>query len=221
MTGAGNEVVSEEWGKIRMRRKVMVCLLTLAVMVSFMPATAFAATKSMTVYTEVLKTGNTVYCCSFKGMYKVRIKNGRPVSKKLIVKSSEKKGYPHGMKKKGKYLYYSLNAGESDDSPLYRINLSSGKKQKLAKDVSDYVICGNNLYYNYYGKADEFGEQPLITKVMKLNGKCKTSTNITIHNRSKLSNAKGYKITYKDITGKYNVKEYLKTPKGRIYLCRY
>ena len=62
--------------------------MALAIAVSFMPTSAFAASKvKMTGYDQVYMTGNTAYCAGTKGIYKVTLSNGAVTSKKLIFKA--------------------------------------------------------------------------------------------------------------------------------------
>lgn len=120
------------------------------------------------------------------------------------------------MKKKGGYLYYIAGSDAPGIGGLYRVKLSSGKKQRLDKNCPEnYVIKGNKLYFDYYYSEDS---DKTVTKVMKLNGKSKKVTNVKIHMKSKESNAKKYRTVYK---GKDETTyEYLKTPRGSIFLSK-
>lgn len=199
-----------------MRRKVLACLLSLAIAVTFMPVPAFAATKSMTAYDEVIKDGNTVYCCTYGGIYKVKLKkNGHIKSKKRLVAGGiRESSYPTHMKKKGGYIYF-IAWSEGVWSQICRVKISSGKEKALASGlIADYAISGSKIYY-----ALENEETGAVKKrVMKLNGKSKKKTKTKVRMKHKASNAKGYRIVQED-RGSYCY-YWLKTPKGREYIGR-
>ena len=186
---------------------------------------ASGGTKKMTVYNSVLKKGNTVYCATYSGLYKVKLRNKKVVSKKRLVKAS------HGitdMKIKGRYLYYK--AYSPIGASLHRVNLNTGKAKAVfalgrgrfknyeAIDVMSYAFKGNKLYakIDYYdGRTDEDYTK---TFVAKLNGKSAKVTSVKVINKNKTTNKKGYKIVEKTLYDDFTNKSYLKTPKGKFYL---
>jgi len=196
-------------------KKLLACIMVLAVAVSFMPISTFAATKSvkMMTYDQVLKTGSTAYCCGAEGVYRVKLSNGKVVSKKLLHKDPSYGDYSHceGMKKKNGYIYYQITS-EGTLYYLARVKASGGKYKTLAK-LNDqgqvqYAIKGSKIYYKGdYGKTK---------KVMNLNGTGKKKTKVKAVTKHKNSNAKGYKVIMKQKGSKAIT--YLKTPKGTYKL---
>ncbi len=199
-----------------MKKRLALLLTALVVAVAFMPASAFAASKAkMTVYTEVYKTGNTVYCAGEgDSIYKVRVKDDKVTSKKKVMETTFCMGpysYVWSMKKKGGYIYYELG-GEGTYNQLKRVQISSGKKKTLTSCVNDYAIKGKKIYYSNY---DEDSDK-LKYRVMKLNGKNKKKSSVHAQSKYKRSNAAGYSVKYKKKGG--YAKTYLKTPQGTYYL---
>lgn len=189
---------------------------------------ASGETKKMTVYSSILKKGNTIYCATVTGVYKAKLKNKKVVSKKRLAKAT------HGtldMKIKGGYLYYKYiyPIGIS----LYRINLKTGKTESVfvegkgrfknyeSIEVKSYAFKGNKLYANIYYQGNlngDYDEEHTRTFVAKLNGKSAKTVNVKVKNKSKTTNKKGYKIVEKELYNANKVKSYLKTPKGKYYL---
>lgn len=198
-------------------KKLAACVMAMAIAVSFMPASAFAASKtvSMTAYNQVYKTGSTYYCAGASGIYKVKVKNGKVKSKKRIVKNDWVGGpysYYDGMKKKGKYLYYRVGS-EGTWGTVNRVKLSGGKEKELAITGyhGDYAIKGKKIYFD---KMDD--EENVMKRVMKLNGTDKKKTSTKAKIKTKKSNTSGYSMKIKE-KGEV-VKDYLRTPKGTFYL---
>ena len=202
-----------------MKRKIAVLMMVLALVVTFMPVNASAAskTKKMKAYDQVCISGQTAYCATVNGIYKVKLsKSGKAIGKRLLLKDPfGNTGFVHfsEMKVKGKYLYLHV-FNEAATHGIARINVKTGKKKDLAvmDDDFEYVIDGNKIYYKtiYSSKVKK--------KVMKLNGSSKRKTSAKISLKSKKSK-KGYSIieTHKGA----NVTIWLKTPKGKKRLGSY
>ena len=197
-----------------MKKKIAAFVLSLAIAVSFMPANTFAAsTAKMTSYDQVIKSGSTVYCAGAEGIYKVKVKKGKVVSKKRLVDAESFGAYSYysGMKKKGKYIY-TQSSSEGTLFSLVRVRTSNGKCKTLAsandKGEINYAIKKSKIYYKpSYGGAK---------KAMKLNGKNKKKTSVKPVMKHRKSNAKGYKVIMKEKGSR--VITYLKTPKGKFRL---
>ena len=194
-----------------MKQRMLAALLALAMTVAMVPG-AFAADKSksvsMTAYNEVSKEDSTVYCIGYSGLYKVKLKKGKPVSKKRL------DPYCGGqMKKKGGYLYYIATPASGLWSELRRVKISTAKGKKLVGGDGDlyYAIKGEKIYYRM---VDEYNRT--TKKVMKLNGKGKKKTSVKAVTKVKRSNAKGYSVKSSE-SGDY-MKDTLVTPKGKLYL---
>lgn len=198
-----------------MKKKFLACIMVLAIAVAFMPANTFAASKTakMKAYDQVIKSGNTVYCAGAEGLYKVKVKNGKVVSKKVISQAETFGTYSYysGMKKKGGYIYLQVS---TEGTPFYldRIKTSSGACKKLAgandQGEISYAIKGKKIYYKAYDSK--------TGRVMKLNGKDKKKTSTKPVMKHSKSNAKGYSVVMKEKGRK--VITYLKTPKGKFKL---
>ena len=198
-----------------MKKKILACIMVLAIAVAFMPANTFAASKTATMkaYDQVIKSGNTVYCAGAEGLYKVKVKKGKVVSKKVISRAESFGAYSYysGMKKKGSYIYAQVS---TEGTPYYidRIKTSSGAYTTLAsandQGPIDYAIKGKKIYYKAYDSSTK--------RVMKLNGKNKKKSSTKPIMKHKKSNAKGYSVIMKEKGDK--VVTYLKTPKGKFKL---
>ena len=220
-------------------RRLIMIVLCASIMVSFMPflSDSFradaAGTVSMTVYDQVIKSGNTVYCIGAKGIYKVKLRKGRVRSVKLLTKDPYWFEFPslRHMKKKGKYLYFMFGSSGAYGPYQYvesieRVSVRGGKAKILAK-VGDqryfgYVIKGSHIYYDkavFFGDSyfDENGVIHPNVKSMALNGKKKKSSPSVIPvMKTAKSNAKGYRAIVKG--GRGNTRDYLRTPKGTFLL---
>lgn len=191
-------------------KRIMMCLMVMAVALAFMPAGSFAASKTIksTFYNQVIKDGNTAYCAGAGGIYKVRLKNGKVKSSKLVHEDPATGPYSYvsSMKKKGNYIYFN-SATEGTVDYLMRIKATGGKAKTLLTSNTDawvdaVAIKGKKIYYKYNGK----------NRVMSLNGKDKKSTSVKAVQKARKSNAKGYRVIIKE-KGSYAI-DYLKTPKG-------
>lgn len=204
-----------------MRKRIGIILMTMIIAVSLMPVSAFAGSKQvkMTGYDKVYKQGNTIYC-SGEGysIYKVRLRGKKVASVRRLCPSEfviSERGYNHGMKKKGKYLYYVAGSSAAYSS-IWRINVNTGKQKLLAKSATDYAIKGGRLYTTTIKSR---GESEFYTHwSMKLNGKAKKKTSKKAVMKFRNSNAKGYSVRQK-MSGAY-VTTYLKTPAGTYKLGR-
>ena len=203
-----------------MRKKIGLMLLAFIVACAFMPVTASAAVPSGTTYDDVIKVSKkTAYCACPAGIYKVNLKTGK---KKRLVKGSSFND-PGQMTKKGKYIYYIAGGTSDQYSWLRRIRTSGGKPQTLAGGfvpyaVHEYVISGNRIFYGCYVEYDDdSGDTYWDGKVMNLNGSGKRALFLNFKYHRKRSNAKGYKVVFKEKGS--GAKFYLKKPGGKkIYL---
>ncbi len=215
-------------------KKSVSLLLAIAVFFSFaLLATneanaASSGSLKSTTY-EVIKKGNTVYCATGAGIYKVKLKNKKAISKKCLFKVKLHDNIvPENMKIKGGYLYYTClyPVGEY----MCRINLKTGKKEdvivpgkghfqnSIGVSVLAYAFKGKKLYAKIEYDDGSLDNYRTRTFVSKLNGKSLEKTKVKIKFSSKHSNEKGYKIVEKYPRGSNSVREYLKTPKGKIFL---
>ena len=203
--------------------------LCLIIAVAFVPllsedyaAHAASGKVKMTTYNEVIKINNTVYCAGAKGIYKVKLKNGRIKSKKLLTRASTPMSggytYIYYMKKKGGYIYY-IHATEGTFWTLFRVNEKTGKRQKIAdfgeQHYFGYVIKGKKIYYDEPLYDEDYNVKTNVLSI-NLNGSSPKKSSVKPNMKSKSSNKKGYSVVIKD-TGKYS-KDYLKTPAGKFYL---
>lgn len=197
---------------MNIKKKLVSCVLALAVAIAFMPTSAFAASKAKsTVYDQVYKTGSTVYCVGAKGIYKVKVKKGKLKSSKLIYRYNDDEvyyedGHLFALKKKGSYIYF-LNVSNGSSVKLWRVK-TSGKNKKCLAEADTYVIKGSKIYYEDFDANKK--------RVMKLNGKSKKKTKAKVIMVSKTSNKAGYKMVHRIKKG--HVQDFLKTPKGTYYL---
>ena len=174
-----------------MKKRFLAGIMAFVMAVVMIPTSAFAATTQakkvkMTVYNDVLKDGNTVYCSGMKGIYKVKLKKGKVKSVKVLVKERFVTDY---MKKTGNYLYYGSDYAEVVG--LNRVNISSGKIQIIGErdgylwlDYWAYAIKGKKLYITYTDLEDR-----IRTEVMKLNGKSRKKASVKAVMKEKKSNA--------------------------------
>ncbi len=204
-----------------MKKKLTACILILAVAISFMPVSAFAgsSTAKMTAYDQVLKCGSYAYCAGAGALYKVKVKNGKVVKVKKLVKSYGTAGpysYFEAMKKYGSNIYYR-EGSEGTTATLHRVNYRTGKHKSLAMTGygADYAIKDKKIYYYKYAE-DEYGDVKTPKRVMDLSGKNKKGTSTKAVLTTKNSNASGYSI--KIIKKKGYYRDYLKTPKGTYFL---
>ena len=198
-------------------KKFLISLMIITMLMASVPAGVFAATtKVKTRMYEIQVVKNYAYTTGNKGIYRVKLKNGKPVSKKTLFKAGSKYVCAH-LLVKGKYVYFKKMA--DDKEYLYRVKKTGGKAKKLSSmgEFSEVAFKGKKIYYTYPGETDDDGMVlNTIKKVMKLNGKDKQDTKMTAVEIDKYYNKKGYKFT-NGFTKKH-VKIYLKTPKGKIFL---
>ncbi|MBQ9014506.1 MAG: DUF5050 domain-containing protein [Firmicutes bacterium] len=192
-----------------MRRRAILILTAVIVAAAFMPATAFAKTKTSTVYSQVVKKGKYVYCASYAGLYRVNVKTNKV--KKL---SSDDAGR---MKLSGKYIYYiSYTSGTLTN--LCRVKKTGGGHRQLAVNVDKYKIEKKKIYCNDH----HYYEGKETWRVMKLNGKNKKKSKVKVRMNVKMTNAGKYSVVNKfmdDYDADYNVLCYLKKPNGKtVYL---
>lgn len=209
-----------------MKKRLISALLVFVFTVALMPLSVAEATDTVgrKTYDEVIKCKNTVYCSTYSGIYKVKLKNNKPVKKTRLVKFSSGCGAMY-MIKKGKYIYY-LRVGTAAGGNVYRVNVNNGKKKKLTGylDEGNYTIVNNKLYYSkIVWDCDEscdycYEDYHCHEKgyCANLNGTSRLSADIAIKNTGKKTNSKSYRVKYK-YKGNYQY-DYIKTPKGRFYL---
>lgn len=228
-----------------MRKKSILIITVLVLTITLLPAGAFADSAlkksnsraiSMTVYDDVIKSGNTLYCNTAAGIYKVKVRNGKVRSKKLLVEGPGIEDSYINMKLKGKYLYFIVRDVENREK-LWRVKTSTGRVQVLTKWIYGedmdppgslaYVIKGQKIYYRWNAPWD--AKAPYKSNVvMKLNGKGKKKSGRMIYMADKKSNTRKYSVRTKLVRTKldYNprttftvtAKCYLKTPKKTYYL---
>ena len=195
-----------------MKRKAIICLLVLFTAVAFMPAKTYAASKTVksTAY-SVYKSGKYIYCTGKSGIYKVKVKKGKVVSRKQLVRL-DGYGSIYSFIKKGKYLYFQLYS-TGTPSDLCRVRITGGKMQKLVHFSEDgaFAVKGKKIYYTGYN-----GNYKYVRKVMNLNGSGKKNTKVTPERSTVESNVLNYESVTKT-SGKY-YKDYLKTPAKSNYL---
>ena len=203
-----------------MRRKIIACMLVLAVAVAFMPTSAFAASKvKMKTYNEVIKSKNTAYCAGAAGLYKVKLKKGKVKSKKLIFKGPKVDACyasVEKMKKKGKYIYFVTGENNSDELMLFRVK-TNGKSKKHITNTGWYVIKGKKLYTTEYEPDITYSTDFIVHYYkMTLTGKKKKETKTKVRMTDVFTNAKGYSMEIRKSKG--YAYDYLVTPKGSYCL---
>ncbi len=202
-----------------MKKKIIACMLVLAVAVALMPLTACAASKVIIkTYDEVFKIKNVAYCAGAAGLYKVKLKKGKVKNATLIYKCSEAEGCYSSlgsMKKKGKYIYFITGENESK-LQLYRVK-TNGKSKKHITNTGWYVIKGKKLYTTEYEPDMTYSTDFIVHYYkMTLTGKKKKETKTKVRMIDVFTNAKGYSIKVKAFKG--YAYDYLVTPKGSFFL---
>lgn len=219
-----------------MKKRLFSLLLIFIFAVSVLPLSLAEATDTITgrtAYDQIIKSGKTVYCSTYAGLYKVTLKNGKPKEVKRLAKYKAL-----GMIKVGKYIYY-LEGGTSAGGTVYRVNVTNGKKKRLTGylDEGDFTIAGNTLYYSrlaiydfdddeeYYEDYEDYDDEDdyytdpeYETFAANLDGSSPVQVDVTIKSKTKRSNVRNYRTSSKT-KGKY-IYGYLKTPKGKFYLGR-
>lgn len=229
--------------KNRRNKHILAIMLIFMVVFTCIPVAsgsieANAATKEKkgVVYKEIIKRKNIVFCAYNEDgestILKVNLNNG---SKTVLAKNVWQMA---GLKIKGNYIYYAAGSSDIPKATLYRVNIKTRKKQKLAnvylteKCVPAVVFGKNKIYYReaYWSKKTDFVASR--NKQMKLNGTGKKRIyNTKIRVTGKRSNVSGYKVIYKGVNYHYDpdyedyeyeyYKCYLKKPNGKlIYLAK-
>lgn len=206
-----------------MKKRILSILLLFVFSVSVIPLSFAEATDTITgktSYEQIIKSGKTVYCNTYAGLYKVTLKNGRPKKVKRLVKYSVM-----GMTKCGKYIYY-LSTSTGVGGSVYRVNVTTGKKKRLTDYLDgEYTIANNTLYYShivwsesdYDDDYDDYDYEGYTeTFAANIDGSSPRLVDVTIKSKVKRSNVKSYKA-YSKTKGKY-IYAYLKTPKGKFYI---
>lgn len=200
--------------RTRFQRLLSITVVLMVAMTMFFVSAAAAFAASGTVKStkfKIQKSGKYIYCVGESGIYRLKVKKGVVVKKKKLVKVDTWYSV-YGFKKHGKYVYY-MQYTAGTDADLYRVKITGGKAQRLARfsEAGDFAIKGKKIYYDGYDKNYNY-----VRKVMNLNGKGKKNTKIIPKSISKDSNVKGFKIVSKHGSKWY--KDYLKTPKKSNYL---
>ncbi len=183
-----------------MKRQLISLTLVFIVAIAFTASPAFAASKvRMTVYDQVIKSGNYVYCpAEGDGFYKVRMQEDEVVQdgvQRLVRTHFVRGGYTYNMhmKKMGKYLYY-IEGSEGTYYKLRRVNLTTGKRQMVANYGTEYAIRGHKIYAQI--SKDNWEDSYTRYRVMKMDGKNKKKTSARPAMKTKRSNVKGYSVSY-------------------------
>jgi hypothetical protein len=170
-------------------------------------------TKKMTAYTQCIKDGNTVYCNTKGGIYKVNIKTGK---KKTLVKFK----YPayesiEGMKLKKGYIYYSYSSLD-DGAAICRVKTSGKSKKTLADFIwssrPQFCVGKNKIYYKSY---KDYDSSKVVKKKMKLNGKSKKKSSYNVKTKYKATNKSGYRVVEVWQSDSDICKYYLRKPNGK------
>lgn len=200
-------------------KRLLVLLVAAFLLIACVPASVFAAENTVTskMY-EIYVTGNYAFVSCGSGIYRVKLKKGKPVAKKRIYKSGKKLSTAN-LIVKGKYVYFKNFGNKAGQEYLYRVKKGGGDAVELASmgEFSEVAFKDNQIYYSYPGETDDNG-MVLVTikKVMNLDGTGLEDTDTEAIEKDKYKNKKGYKFAYKPKGKKIVV--YLKTPKGKIAL---
>ena len=208
-----------------MKKRITAIILIATLILGCFTVVSFGASpkKTMKVFNEVVKKGNTVYCSAGDGIYKVDLKTNQ--AKRLVWLDTEINGTACGMKLHKGYLYY-IEPGPLL-SNLYRIK-TNGTGRKYLALIRSYAISKNKIYFNSYN----FDKNKETRRQMKLNGKSKKKGKYTVKNKYMKTNKNGYGIyTQKNGTAVeyfdgdpytvFKYTDYLKTPNGLIKLGTY
>ena len=218
-----------------MKKRILAIFLMMTLFISVAAPMSFAAsgkTKKQTVYNDVIKVGNNVYCYAGDYIYKVNIKSGKKT--KLCTPT---KWYSVFMRYNKGYIYYITSRYSNSNkycpwnAILWRVNVKTKKVQKVYTAIETfddlkYAIKGSKIYTQYEKPYNQDLDCKNVRKSMKLNGKSKKSSKYKIKMTRKNSNAKGYSLILdlrefdEDDESGY-VTYYLKTPKKKIKICRY
>lgn len=201
-----------------MKMKKIFLVGAILILMLFPSNPAFAKTVHSTAYDNVIKKGNTVYCCNNVGIFKLSLKTGK--SRRLVW--GDRDLDLGRMMKKGKYIYYTLIGDVTLD--LYRVNTVNKKKVMIQAGslagkyahVTDYGMYRNKIYCRL--EQSEGLDDKVAYRVMKLNGRSKKKTKIKISMKIKSSNTKGYKLFTKYNYRAHKAYAYLKAPRKTYYL---
>ncbi|MGI6765686.1 MAG: hypothetical protein ACOX4R_00565 [Lentihominibacter sp.] len=155
---------------------------------SLVPVDSFAASKvkKSTVY-SCIKSKNVVYCENDFRVFKVNL----DTQDVQVMADDKYREDPEYLKLKGNYLYYmGLNPYEYCVNDLYRVNIKTFQKKRLASNVMAYAISGSKIYY----VTENYDTGKRTKRVMKLNGKSKKKTKYSAKMSDKYTNAGGYYV---------------------------
>ena len=199
--------------KVRKTRVAIVLIIALCLFTST-AVSSFAAsskTRKMTVYDEVIKLGNSVYCCDGYKIYKVDdITN--TVTVLVNVKSMS---WISGMSIHKGYLYYCIGYNHPEVD-IRRIKLTGGKtklvyRAKHCENISAYAIKGSRVYVQY--KNGDSGKT--IKRSVKLNGKSKKKSKYKVKNTVNKTNVPNYSIYEYENAARESYITYLVKPNGQ------
>lgn len=211
-------------------RRILVVALISTLLLTLVPMTSIAATKykKSTVYSQVYKKGNTIYCICQTGVYKVN--NSTNVVDRLV-KNAEPDfcAFDYMKYNKGYIYYYDENSACS--GRLRRVGVASKKKKTIVgSTLGKYAISNNKLYYKE-AHFNNRGDISFRNKCCNLNGSGKKKSSYAPKMTVKQSNVDGYRITSEDtiIPGTYDdgfVDVYssfylVKPDQTKVYLGRY
>lgn len=221
-------------GRLVMRKRILSIILVLTLVITMAAPASFAASgkkvRKMKVADLCLKSGDLVFCNTCDGLYRVNLKTGKK-TKYCVNQLGGSMHYHKG------YLYFtsSYYVDNNNDScfreGLYRLNLKTKKVKRLytatkAADDLKYAIKGNKIYTQYTRIINDNNGTKTVRKVMKLNGKHKRNSKYKVRMTGKINSTKGYYIYYDRSEYDQDIEigwesDYLKTPKHKIFLCRY
>ena len=203
---------------------IFICAILVLTFVNSITSEA-ASVKKMAVYDKMIKMGDIVFCCIRQDTYD---EDGQEVTEAIVsvncntgeVKTLTTLGTPpNAMAIKGNYLYCLTIWEDTGGDVLNRINISTGKVERLADSVEEYAISGNTIYYRIRQyKKDKKSEYRFIgykNKKMKLNGKSKKNSSVRPKFVKKSITSDNYRLIEQE-RGKYYY-FYLQTPGGKSY----
>ena len=202
-----------------MKKRIISILLVATLILGCFTVTSFGATttKTMTTYSEVIKSGKYAYCAAGSYIYRVNVNTK---SKKRIAKVS---AYVTDMKMYKGYIYFK--GAHNTGTYLYRVKKTGKYLKKIAPSVEDYAISGSRIYYRVYvdryDDVNDVDRSYTTVRSMKLNGTNKRSAkSYKVKEIYKRTNTKGYRITsrYNEDDGKFTF--YLKFPSGKKVFLR-
>ena len=192
--------------------------IVLVISFAFSNTSKAAGVKKMAVYDKMIKKGDVVFCCIEQETGDEDI----PVTSAIVsvnCSTGEVKtlttiyAEPYAMKIRGNYLYCLTPNEDSLADLLNKINISTGKVQKMVYGVQEYAIKGNTIYYRIAQYNNDFEFLRYRNKKMKLNGKSKMDSSVTPKFIKKSLTSENYNLV-KQERGKYYY-FYLHTPEGK------